>query len=147
MPVRGIGCDILRMTRLDELGVRRGGLTRLATRVLTTWEHQLYSRLLPSEQKRFLAVRCVLSPGAPLITLTPLTESWVAKEALYKALYPMKLRWKDISVLPGSGTLHPKPFLQASETALAGLKRPKFHLSISHDAGLVVAMVVVEDTL
>jgi hypothetical protein len=28
MPVRGIGCDILRMARLDELGVRRGGLDK-----------------------------------------------------------------------------------------------------------------------
>lgn len=70
----------------------------------------------------------------------------MAKEALYKALYPVKLRWKDISVLQGSGTQHPKPFLRVSDTALLGLQRPKFHLSISHDAGLVVAMVVVEDT-
>ena len=74
-------------------------------------------------------------------------ESWVAKEALYKALYPLKLRWKDISVLPGCGSQHPKPLLQLSDTALAGLGGPNFHLSISHDAGLVVAMVVVEDTM
>ena len=62
MPVRGIGCDILRMARLDELGVRRGGLTRLAMRILTPLEHQLYSALPSSAQQRFLAVRCVLSP-------------------------------------------------------------------------------------
>ena len=72
--------------------------------------------------------------------------SWTAKEALYKALYPVKLRWKDISVLPGSGDQRPKPSLQVSDAALAGLERPNFHLSISHDADLVVAMVVVEDT-
>jgi phosphopantetheinyl transferase (holo-ACP synthase) len=59
----------------------------------------------------------------------------------------VKLRWKDISVLPGSGIKHLKPFLQVSDAALAGSKHPKFHLSITHDAGLVVAMVVVEDTL
>lgn len=74
-------------------------------------------------------------------------ESWAAKEALYKALYPVKLSWKDISVLPGHGTQHLKPFLQVSDAALAGSKRLNFHLSITHDAGLVVAMVVVEDTL
>ena len=73
-------------------------------------------------------------------------ESWAAKEALYKALYPVKLSWKDISVLPESGTQHRKPFLQVSDVALGGSERPNFHLSISHDAGLVVAMVVVEDT-
>lgn len=69
MPVRGIGCDILRMARLDELGVRRGGLTRLATRTLTPLEHQLYSALPSSEQQRFLAVRCVLSSGLAAILL------------------------------------------------------------------------------
>jgi phosphopantetheinyl transferase (holo-ACP synthase) len=59
----------------------------------------------------------------------------------------MKLRWKDITVLPGTGNRHPKPCLQVSDAALAGLKHPNFHLSISHDAGLVMAMVVVEDAL
>jgi holo-[acyl-carrier protein] synthase len=86
--------------------------------------------------------------------LTPLEcrqrpESWAAgfaaKEALAKALgAPSGLRWHDVVV---DRRADGRPVLTATGTVAAALERcgaATSHLSLSHDAGLAVAMVVLE---
>ncbi len=76
-------------------------------------------------------------------------ESWAAcfaaKEALAKALgAPAGLRWHDAAVHRGDDG---RPRLLASGTVQDALARSgavTAHLSLSHDAGLAVAMVVLE---
>jgi holo-[acyl-carrier protein] synthase len=77
---------------------------------------------------------------------------WAAKEAAYKALYPhFRPVWKDLEVRK----VDKKPFLAFSPAFLAqsdagegegAVKKDgvKMHLSVSHDAGMMVAYVVVE---
>ena len=76
---------------------------------------------------------------------------WTAKEAAYKALYPVvKPTWKDLVVRK----LEKKPILEFSPSFLSNsslqhsfdgsLDQLKMHLSVSHDGDLMVAYVVVE---
>lgn len=74
-----------------------------------------------------------------------LAGSFAAKEAVAKALGgPPGLRWTDVAVIrDGRG----KPSLQLSGTVAAAAARlgvHRWHLSLSHDGGLCVAMVVAE---
>jgi holo-[acyl-carrier protein] synthase len=70
---------------------------------------------------------------------------FAAKEAVAKALGgPPGLRWTDVVI--GHDT-HGKPVLQVQGTvaaSAASLGVTSWHLSISHDGGLCVAMVVAE---
>lgn len=76
------------------------------------------------------------------------THRWTAKEAAYKALYPlMRLSWKDLSVTKGPDGL--KPHLIFSEESRAHLTLeypPRLHLSVSHDGDYVISFVVAEAT-
>lgn len=160
----GIGTDILQLSRLQAWPLKR--LQRLSNRILTTNEHRLLVAISGtglhgspgSDQEggshqdliRFLGVR------------------WAAKEALYKAVYPYrKLQWKDVELLP----IHPEGGIRDEKKPVLDREQPfssklhatftrslpltvndatlpflKTHVSISHDGGLVVAMVVVEGT-
>ena len=74
-----------------------------------------------------------------------LAASFAAKEAVAKALgAPPGLRWADVEVLHDPGG---RPALQVRGTVAQvagqqGVRR--WHLSLSHDAGASVAMVVAE---
>ena len=74
-----------------------------------------------------------------------LAARFAAKEAVAKALgAPVGLRWTDVVVVREDGT---RPRLEVSGTVAAraaelGVER--FHLSLSHDAGIASAMVVAE---
>lgn len=73
---------------------------------------------------------------------------WTAKEAAYKALYPALVpRWADLTVSKQG----PKPTLSWSTSAPNFVRPPtvdpdrvRLHLSVSHDADLMVAYVVAE---
>jgi holo-[acyl-carrier protein] synthase len=74
-----------------------------------------------------------------------LAAAFAAKEAVAKVLgAPGGLEWHDVEVLhDGSG----RPYLQVTGTVAAvaaaqGIKR--WHVSLTHDSGTVVAMVVGE---
>ena len=159
----GIGTDILQLSRLHALPLRR--LQRLSSRILTANETRLLANvsvsgflekqgLEPDHHEtivRFLGVRYVLPSflDAAIDTLR-----WAAKEALYKAVYPYhKLYWKDIELLPIQNQERSSPKLQVTFTkplhlTVDGSTIPflKTHLSISHDGGFVIAMTVVEGT-
>jgi holo-[acyl-carrier protein] synthase len=74
-----------------------------------------------------------------------LAASFAAKEAAAKALgAPRGLRWTDVEITrDGAG----RPSLAASGTVAEAAERQgvlRWHVSITHDGGLSVAMVVAE---
>ncbi len=77
-------------------------------------------------------------------TQTPqsLAARFAAKEALYKALSPERgLHWHDAEII---NQLNGKPeFLFRGDIALL-VDGAKVHLTLSHDAGIASAMVVIE---
>lgn len=113
----GVGIDVTEVARLERALNRTQGL---ASRLFTERE-----RGLPVES---LAAR------------------FAAKEALAKALgAPHGLVWTDAEVVtePGSG----KPGLEVRGSiarAAARLGVARWHLSLSHDAGIATAIVVAE---
>lgn len=116
MTVLGIGVDVVDVARFATSSRRTPGFV---SRVLTPEE---CSDRFPSMAARF-----------------------AAKEALAKALgAPRGLRWHDAVVhTEPSG----RPVFQVRGTvsdAVAGLGARTVHLTLSHDAGLAVAMVVLE---
>jgi holo-[acyl-carrier protein] synthase len=87
----------------------------------------------------------VLSPGEQSDSPASMAARFAAKEALAKALgAPRGLRWHDAVVdTEPSG----RPVFRVSGTvaeALAGIGARTVHLTLSHDAGIAVAMVVLE---
>ncbi|CAG8694191.1 14842_t:CDS:2 [Acaulospora colombiana] len=107
---------------------------------------------------QYLGVRCATIESL----FSPFSDNycpnrWAAKEAIYKAMYPYrKLSWKDVELKPlqikiddRSGNATPKlevVFTKSMNVTVhdSTLSFMRSHLSISHDAGLVVAMVVLE---
>ena len=80
--------------------------------------------------------------GLPIASLA---ARFAAKEAVAKALgAPVGLRWQDVTVVRPDGQ---QPTLAVSGTVAvraAELGVTRWHLSLSHDAGIASAMVVAE---
>ena len=78
--------------------------------------------------------------------LQSLAARFAAKEALAKALgAPGGLSWHDCEVLTEAGG---RPVLQLHGTVLAAAESAgasRWHVSLSHDAGVATAIVVLED--
>ena len=116
MVIVGIGVDVVDVARFEATLARTPGLL---DRLFSTDERDL--------------------PPASL------AARFAAKEALAKALgAPGTLRWTDAEVRHGAGG-RPTLLVQggtASRAADLGIHT--WHLSLSHDAGVAVAMVVAE---
>lgn len=118
----GVGIDVAEIARFEQSLVRT---PELADRLFTSGE-----RCLPSGERRGVA---------------SLAARFAAKEALAKALgAPGGLRWTDAEV-------HTEPSGQpvltvrgtvAARAAELGVR--KWHLSLSHDAGIASAVVIAE---
>lgn len=112
----GVGVDVVHVARL-EAALRR--TPALAARLFTQ-----------SEQ------------GRPAESLA---GCFAAKEAVAKVLgAPPGLRWRDVEIGHDGGG---RPILQISGTVAAaadGLGVRHWHLSLTHDGGMSVAMVVAE---
>jgi holo-[acyl-carrier protein] synthase len=80
-----------------------------------------------------------------VLSLTSLAARFAAKEAVAKALgAPGELRWHDVEILRGPTGA---PALTVTGTVSAAAERlgvRTWHLSLSHDGGVAVAMVVAE---
>lgn len=113
----GVGIDVVDIARLDRALHRTPGL---AGRLFT-------------ERERGLPV-------------SSLAARFAAKEALAKALgAPRGLLWTDAEVIADEPT--GKPALTVSGTvasAAARLGAARWHLSLSHDAGIATAIVIAE---
>lgn len=156
--ITGIGVDILHLSRLRHLLHRRGA-DALARRILCAAELAEFHALPPTDgreaaQTRYLASRYALTHPSPVPALTK--RRWAAKEALYKAAFPTyRLTWKQIQLTKDAG----KPVLRVTNPppSTADLEDPRtrnaprmdevherIHVSLSDDADVVVAYVVVE---
>ncbi len=114
--ILGIGVDVCDLGRWQAMCQRRPGA---AARVLCPYELALPAR---SQAARF-----------------------AAKEALAKALgAPPGLSWHDAEVVTGPAGQPVFELRGSIAERLAALGAGRVHLSLSHDGGLAVAMVVVE---
>ena len=120
--IAGIGVDIVDIARL-EAALRR--------------TPELAARLFTDDERTSVSGR-----HAPAASLA---GSFAAKEALAKVLgAPPGLRWHDAEVCRSD---HGRPFLAVRGTVAAAARArgiQAWHLSLSHDGGLCVAMVVAE---
>jgi holo-[acyl-carrier protein] synthase len=87
----------------------------------------------------------LFTPAEREMPETSLAARFAAKEAIAKALgAPPGMSWQDATVLRVAGA---QPVVEVTGTVAARaaeLGVTRFHLSISHDAGIASAMVVAE---
>ncbi|WP_130866018.1 holo-ACP synthase [Acidipropionibacterium timonense] len=114
----GVGVDLCQVSRWEEALRRRPGL---AGRVLVGSELDLPPA---SQAARF-----------------------AAKEALVKALGgPDGLRWREVEVIGEAGGAPRFRFRGVSAQTLDDRGVDRVHLSLSHDAGVAIAVVICEAT-
>jgi holo-[acyl-carrier protein] synthase len=117
----GIGLDVAALDRFGEAG------PELLERLFSPAELAAAAAFSPSRAAEWFAGR------------------FAAKEALAKAIgSPVGLSWLDCQVLPGDDG---RPGFEVGGLAaarLAKLGAARVHLSITHDAGLAAAVVVLE---
>ena len=106
-----IGIDILQISRFMDV-VKRRGLERLSNRILSQKEKIEYEKA--NNKEMFIAVR------------------FSAKESAYKALYPTKKTFKDLSIFK----IDSKPFISDGSTS--------HFLSISHDGDYLITFVMLQ---
>src|SRR5579863_7238437 len=115
----GVGIDVVEIARFEQALSRTRGL---AARLFTQAE-----RVLPPHS---LAAR------------------FAAKEALAKALGgPRGLLWTDVEIVTGQDG---RPHLKTTGTVASAATRlgvNRWHLSLSHDAGIASAMVIAETSI
>ena len=103
------------------------------------------SRITALSQRYPSFVERILSPRERQLALTPssIAGRWAAKEAVIKVLVDARgLGWHECEVLKGP---HGEPILEFSGAAAEAAQRrgvDAWHVSISHDGGMVIAMVV-----
>lgn len=68
------------------------------------------------------------------------------KEAAYKALYPLRPTWKELTYTPFDPQTGSKPALayHPNDDSVPD-QRPRLHVSVSHDGEHILAHVVAED--
>lgn len=96
-------------------------------------------------QRRPGIVGKLLTPAEAVLPVRSQAARFAAKEALAKALgSPGGLSWQDAEVV-SSPAGQPSFEIRGTVAALAGrLGVARLHLSLSHDAGVAIAMVVAE---
>lgn len=105
------------------------------------------ARLLARHGDRFQR-RC-FAPGEVLRPAQPehIAGLLAAKEAAFKAFapeHPSGIRWRDLIVVRTSGGAPRLAFEGGAAERARQLGVEKVHLSISHDGGVAVAVVVLE---
>jgi holo-[acyl-carrier protein] synthase len=133
MPILGIGVDILHLPRLINLLSRRGSKA-FATKILNSQELRTFQLLAEQHGEddigrvtQFLGVR------------------WAVKEAAYKALYPIRPTWKEVTYSSFNEATGVKPTLVYRPVHDVGPAN-KVHVSVSHDGDYVYAQVIAEST-
>lgn len=123
MAVVGIGIDVCAVARMATM-LRR---TPTAAGRLFTAGEIAYAGDGPTAAARFAA-------------------RFAAKEAVVKALGggTAEMRWQDIEVVVVDGTAPRLVVGGAAAKRAVGLGVVRWHLSLTHDSGLAVAMVVAE---
>lgn len=128
MAIVALGLDLTRIERLAEAETRRG--ERFLARLFTPEERRYCERRAARRHEHYAG-------------------RFAVKEAVMKALgtgWTRGVRWIDIEVrrAPGQApTLHLSG-ASAEHAARRGIDR--WHITITHDAGIAAAMVVAEST-
>lgn len=127
MSIAGVGVDIVDAGRLARALARTPALA---------------GRIFTAAERRACSVR------SPAVRSTRLAARFAAKEAFYKALgkYQKGLGWKDLEVQGGGGA-RKAPRAKLSRKALVALERAggrRVHLTLSHDGGIAIAVVILE---
>jgi holo-[acyl-carrier protein] synthase len=124
MALLGLGIDVCSVDRMRRVLAGPRG-TRFLERVFT-----------PEEQQTCLA----RADGA-----SAFAARFAAKEALVKALgAPPGVRWRDMEVVRGASA--PSFRLQGVAAEVVVRLRARVWLSLTHDAGVAAAAVVLEET-
>ena len=126
MPIRGIGIDVVKVERLVAALERFG--ERMERRLFTEGE-LAYCRTFHDP-------------------LPHLAARFAAKEAASKALgtgMSQGLGWKDIEVIQPGGRQPRLEFHGRGREILQALGCRTAHLSLTHDGGIAMACVVIED--
>ncbi len=123
--IAGIGIDVASIERLNQSLQKRQGFAKI---VFTDRERREAGRLSARRRVEHLA------------------GCFAAKEAFYKALSSAgsKAGWRDVEI---AGSPRKPPRLLISQKLGRSLKRKgigEIHLSISHDAGVAAAIVILE---
>lgn len=149
MTIHGIGVDLLHVPRMAAL-INRRGAKRIASRVLSPSERSAFGRIWSEnldEQgttaTQFLGVRYVLVVSS----FKKLNgHRWAVKEAAYKALYPLRPTWKELSYTAFDRQTGSKPtlFFHPGGGDVSS-QRPRLHVSVSHDGEYILAHVVAEN--
>jgi len=119
----GLGIDVCPVARIAEILERHGAL--FADRVFTPCE--------------------LGHAGTGVVRNERLAARWAAKEAAIKALgAPEGLRWHDMEVVNDAGGAPSLRFKGAAEACAKAKGVARALLSLSHAAGVAVAVVVLE---
>ncbi|KAG6337366.1 hypothetical protein ID866_1739 [Astraeus odoratus] len=148
MPIQGLGIDILHVPRMLSLINRRGAL-KIASRILSQGElHGFRSMVGLSSSDRGYDMRAAAGHGEEVYTRIAryLGVRWAVKEAAYKALYPLRPSWKELTYTSFDACKGVKPELvfHAAANGTAGNVPGRLHVSVSHDGDFIVASVVAE---
>ncbi len=126
MPIVSLGLDLVEIARFERALERRG--ERLLERLFTPGE-RAYCEQRPARRAVHYAGR------------------FAVKEAVMKALgtgWARGVRWRDIEVARAPGRA-PELLLHGKTRAHAERREiERFHLTITHDAGIAAAVVVAE---
>jgi len=146
----GVGIDILSLARFQALITRRSP-QKLAKRICSPTEYKRYQAIVKSTSNqdilRFLSTRYVQLH----IFRAVLTYRWVLKEAAYKAISAhVHLTWKSLEVdkLPsGQPTMRysADDTTTGRSTSMVGTE-VDLMCTLSHDAGVVVGVVIAQTT-
>ncbi|MFW5921018.1 MAG: holo-ACP synthase [Polyangiales bacterium] len=121
--ILGLGLDVCEVARVRRSIERNGD--RFIDEILTSDEREY------CERRKDTAV--------------PIAGRFAAKEAAIKALgSPQGLRWHDMRVIPAEGGPPRLELGGAGAEAAAQLGVERIHLTITHDAGVAAAVVILE---
>ncbi|XP_063901452.1 holo-[acyl-carrier-protein] synthase-like [Zophobas morio] len=123
----GVGVDIVAVKRIA--GVLRRSSERFLNKIYTS-----------EEQLRFLELRTERNKEKSVFFLS---SRWALKEAVFKALSPSTLTWRDIATTSNEG----KPTLLVSDKLKNIYKErgiTNCFISLSHDLEYSVAFVIFE---
>ncbi|KAI6151983.1 4'-phosphopantetheinyl transferase [Pisolithus tinctorius] len=141
MPVHGIGIDILHVPRLVAL-IKRRGLSKLPSRILSPVELDAF-RALTSQPGNGGGTSTANERGLDSIVRF-LGVRWAVKEAVYKALYPLRPTWKELTYTSFDVKNGLKPALVYTTSLGPDATPARLHVSASHDGEYIVASVLAE---
>lgn len=121
--IEGVGVDLIKTSRIEG--------------VLERWSHKFLGRIFSPEELKDM--RGPREEG--------IAARWAAKEALFKAIDPIakgcRFKWREVEIL-NTDTGKPYFKLKGPLAGFAARRKWRLHLSLSHDRGRAVAVVVLE---